>query len=115
MSKKVLQGFILMLVISFFNQACSSNNTNTMDTTITGSRNGLTPLFLWDFITSNGLEGFTVRANKCQELAQYTLNELKRIGIASNHEISVRAIGFIIIGHQKHHQRVFQERYLMSK
>ena len=34
MSKKVLQGFILTLVISFFNQACSSNNTNTMDTTI---------------------------------------------------------------------------------
>ena len=34
MSKKVLQGFILMLVISFFNQACSSNNTNTMDTTV---------------------------------------------------------------------------------
>ena len=34
MSKKVLQGFILTLVISFFNQACSSNNTNTMDTTV---------------------------------------------------------------------------------
>jgi aldose 1-epimerase len=34
MSKKVLQGFILTLAISLFNQACSSNNTNTMDTTI---------------------------------------------------------------------------------
>jgi len=34
MSKKVLQGFILTLVISLFNQACSSNNTNTMDTTV---------------------------------------------------------------------------------
>ena len=34
MSKKVLQGFILTLAISFFNHACSSNNTNTMDTTV---------------------------------------------------------------------------------
>ena len=34
MSKKVLQGFILILAISLFNQACSSNNINTMDTTV---------------------------------------------------------------------------------
>jgi len=34
MSKKILQGFILTLAISLFNQACSSNNTNTMDSTI---------------------------------------------------------------------------------
>ena len=38
--------------------------------------------------------------------------QLKRVGIASNNQISVRALGFIIIGHQKHHQKVFQERYL---
>ncbi|HEX9151224.1 MAG TPA: DinB family protein [Flavobacterium sp.] len=42
----------------------------------------------------------------------FTEEQLKRIGTASNRSISVRAIGFIIIGHQKHHQRVFQERYL---
>ena len=38
--------------------------------------------------------------------------QLTKLGIASNHTISVRAIGFLIIGHQKHHQKVFQERYL---
>jgi uncharacterized damage-inducible protein DinB len=38
--------------------------------------------------------------------------QLKRIGTASNNQISVRALGFVIIGHQKHHQKVFQERYL---
>ena len=38
--------------------------------------------------------------------------ELLRIGIASNNPMSVRALGFTIIGHQNHHQRVFQERYL---
>ena len=42
----------------------------------------------------------------------FSNDELLRIGIASNNSISVRAFGFIIIGHQNHHQRVFQERYL---
>ena len=37
---------------------------------------------------------------------------LIRSGIASNKSVSVRAIGFVIIGHQNHHQRIFQERYL---
>ena len=39
-------------------------------------------------------------------------DDLMKIGIASNNPISVRAIGFIIIGHQNHHQLIFQERYL---
>ena len=42
----------------------------------------------------------------------FSQDQLTRIGIASNNEVSVRAIGFIIIGHQKHHQKIFQERYL---
>ena len=33
-------------------------------------------------------------------------------GIASEREMSVRALGFIIIGHQNHHQHIFEERYL---
>ena len=37
---------------------------------------------------------------------------LKRIGVASGYDVSVRALGVIIIGHQKHHQRIFMERYL---
>ena len=32
--------------------------------------------------------------------------------MASDNPISVRAIGFIIIGHQKHHLRIIEERYL---
>ena len=38
--------------------------------------------------------------------------ELGRTGTASNVSISVRALGFIIVGHLRHHQRVFNERYL---
>ena len=42
----------------------------------------------------------------------FSPEQLVRKGIASGNEISVRAIGFIITGHQKHHQKIFQERYL---
>ncbi|WP_394774847.1 DinB family protein [Flavobacterium sp.] len=38
--------------------------------------------------------------------------QLKRTGTASTHQISAGALGFVIIGHQKHHQKVFEERYL---
>ena len=38
--------------------------------------------------------------------------QLLKNGIASNKTMSVRALGFTIIGHQNHHQRIFQERYL---
>jgi hypothetical protein len=42
----------------------------------------------------------------------FSEEQLLRMGTASNNPISVRAIGFLIIGHQKHHQKVFAERYL---
>ena len=37
---------------------------------------------------------------------------LKRKGVASNAVMSVRALGFIICGHQKHHRNIIRERYL---
>lgn len=42
----------------------------------------------------------------------FSTEELMRKGVASDNPMSVRALGFVIIGHQNHHQRVFQERYL---
>ncbi|HMC02403.1 MAG TPA: DinB family protein [Flavobacteriaceae bacterium] len=39
-------------------------------------------------------------------------NLLKNIGVASGGEMSVRAIGYVIIGHEKHHIDVIKERYL---
>ncbi|HJS01486.1 MAG TPA: DinB family protein [Flavobacterium sp.] len=53
-----------------------------------------------------------VRQSTLALFKSFSEEQLKRIGIASNNEISVRAIGFIIIGHQNHHKKVFQERYL---
>jgi uncharacterized damage-inducible protein DinB len=37
---------------------------------------------------------------------------LMELGIASNNPVSVRAIGFIIMGHEIHHCDVISERYL---
>jgi uncharacterized damage-inducible protein DinB len=35
-----------------------------------------------------------------------------RLGIVNNHDISVRAIAYIITGHELHHRHVLVERYL---
>lgn len=53
-----------------------------------------------------------VRQSTILLFKSFSDEQLKRIGIASNNEISVRALGFVIIGHQKHHQKVYAERYL---
>lgn len=53
-----------------------------------------------------------VRHSNLYLFKSFSEEQLTRIGIASEHQISVRAIGFLIIGHLKHHQKVFQERYL---
>jgi len=38
--------------------------------------------------------------------------QLDRFGSANNNPIQVRAIGFISVGHMRHHKKVLQERYL---
>lgn len=53
-----------------------------------------------------------VRESNLFLFKSFSEEQLTRIGTASNAFISVRAIGFIIIGHQKHHQKIFEERYL---
>jgi uncharacterized damage-inducible protein DinB len=53
-----------------------------------------------------------VRHSNLLLFKSFATEQLTRMGIASNHPVSVRALGFLIIGHQKHHQKVFQERYL---
>jgi hypothetical protein len=53
-----------------------------------------------------------VRQSTIALFKSFTPMQLERLGVASNNDISVRAIGFILIGHQKHHQKIFMERYL---
>jgi len=38
--------------------------------------------------------------------------QLLRIGVASGTKMSVRALGFVICGHQVHHFKILEERYL---
>ncbi|VFN05078.1 MAG: L-histidine carboxy-lyase (histamine-forming) [Candidatus Kentron sp. G] len=51
-----------------------------LDTTIPGSRNGVTPLFLWYAIRKYGPEGFRARVTRCIERAEYALDALDNIG-----------------------------------
>jgi len=52
-----------------------------LDTTITGSRNGLTPIFLWYQIKKLGMDGLQKRVNHALEISEYTLASLKEAGI----------------------------------
>ena len=53
-----------------------------------------------------------VRHSNLLLFKSFSEEQLTRMGIASEDEVSVRALGFLIIGHLKHHQRIFKERYL---
>ncbi|RZK41815.1 MAG: histidine decarboxylase [Pedobacter sp.] len=54
-----------------------------MDTTITGSRNGHSPLFLWYSIKRHGMEGLKKRALHSLAMAKYAVESLKSIGISA--------------------------------
>lgn len=57
-------------------------------------------------------EFIAVRQSLITLFGSFSEETMQRIGKASGNEISVRAIGYLVSGHQMHHQRVFQERYL---
>ncbi len=54
-----------------------------LDTTITGSRNGHSPLFLWYAIQKLDVEGLKARYEHSLGIAQYCLSQLKEIGVAA--------------------------------
>ncbi|MEO9514000.1 MAG: DinB family protein [Flavobacteriaceae bacterium] len=54
----------------------------------------------------------TVRDATLQLFKSFDKEVLQKIGIASGSEMSVRAMGFIICGHQAHHLGIIRERYL---
>lgn len=56
---------------------------NTFDTTITGSRNAITPLFLWYAIHSRGMENFRQTIRQCLETADYAAARFNEAGIAA--------------------------------
>ncbi len=54
-----------------------------VDTTITGSRNGHSPLFLWYTLKKYGIDGLKKRALHSLAVAAYTEKKLREIGIAA--------------------------------
>ena len=57
-------------------------------------------------------ELLVVRQSSIMLFKSFSETQLLKSGIASRNLISVRALGFVIIGHQNHHQKVFEDRYL---
>lgn len=57
-------------------------------------------------------EFIAVRQASITLFGSFSDEALVRIGKASSNMISVRALGYLTSGHQMHHQRVFEERYL---
>ncbi|WP_374350462.1 histidine decarboxylase [Chitinimonas sp.] len=51
-----------------------------LDTTITGSRNGLTPLMLWYRIRSLGIDGIRARVQSALKTAAYAEQQLRALG-----------------------------------
>jgi hypothetical protein len=39
----------------------------------------------------------------------------KRRGVANKHEVSVRALAYIIAGHEVHHRRILEEKYFVGR
>jgi len=66
----------------------------TVDTTITGSRNGHSPVFLWYAIKKLGLEGLRRRAEESLLLATYVEEQLNKAGIGAWRNSSALTVVF---------------------
>ncbi|WP_417355025.1 DinB family protein [Flavobacterium sp.] len=63
---------------------------------------------LQDILTELAL----VRQSSLVMFKSFSQDQLLRRGEASGHEVSVRALAFLITAHQYHHMKIFKERYL---
>ena len=61
----------------------------TPDTTLAGSRNGITPLLLWNFISTHPYERQVKTVLRCMELAEYTFQSLTKL----QQDIGLRPLG----------------------
>ncbi len=74
-------GIVMALKSNVSRIARSIAYIGSMDTTVTGSRNGLTPLILWYAMRALGKQGLKERVDYSLALAQYTEEKLRAIGI----------------------------------
>ncbi len=57
-------------------------------------------------------EFVAVRAASTALFSNFTPEMLRAIGTASNNPMSVRALAYLVVGHEAHHRKVIRERYL---
>jgi histidine decarboxylase len=72
--------------------ACAVEYISTLDTTVSGSRNAITPLFLWYAIQTRQYSGFRKIIGHCLEVADYAVASLKASGVRAwrnKHSITV--------------------------
>ncbi|WP_075341404.1 DinB family protein [Tenacibaculum agarivorans] len=53
-----------------------------------------------------------LRKGTIQLFKSFSQDDLVKIGVGSGNKISVRALGTVIAGHQKHHLQVIRDKYL---
>lgn len=64
-------------------------------------------------VLSDLIEEFkTVRSSTISLYNSFNDEQLKRVGVASNSSVSVRALAYMTIGHYMHHIQLINERYL---
>lgn len=56
---------------------------NSVDSTITGSRNGLSSLFIWNVINTKGIEGLKKDVDKTMNNSKYLLSEMRKRSISA--------------------------------
>jgi uncharacterized damage-inducible protein DinB len=54
----------------------------------------------------------TVQRSSAQLFGSFDEEQLGQSGTASGQPVSVEGIGFIIVGHARHHKKILEERYL---
>ncbi len=63
------------------------------DTTVLGSRNGITPVFLWYQIQRHGVDGFRAMVKGCLDTAQYAVDRFNAVGVkAWRHRNSITVV-----------------------
>lgn len=62
---------------------------------------------IWD-------EFLAIRSATEHLFQHFSSDQLQMLGTASNSPVSVRALGYIILGHLQHHKVILEERYLDS-
>ncbi len=74
-------GIVLAMKKNVDRIARSIEYVGSLDTTISGSRNGLSPLFLWAAMRKLGPAGFREMVVGCLKMADYAIERLKAAGI----------------------------------